>query len=520
MNRLTASARAAAPALQSVGIQATTMAARLAGATPGAAGLAGGLVRLAASMNPVALAATAAVAVTSALVSQLMQGRKSVADMAAEFDKTPGSIAKVSAAVEAVRKVQGEYRDAVAAQGGAASSAATAVVAASKREFFARKSVLELELQILRTRGTEDGIKLREQQAQFAKESEVALQSGQGLRYQGLPDPTGFAARRRPGRNSVLDGFMAQNAAAVQEMAVLRGREFERELAIRRAQAALETEFRTAGGLTVGSGDKPGKGGAGGGAGQAAQNKLLEEGKRLFDQTRTAAERYAQEMARLNELLRAGAIDQDTYNRRAVELKANFESAGKFAAEVGSTVKSSLSSLFDALVEGGGKAGDVIEGLGKKLASMALQRSVFDLLARVSPGVFGAGGFVPLVGNATGNAFDAGRVVAFARGGVVTGPTTFPMRHATGLMGEAGPEAIMPLTRIGGRLGVAATGGGGAQTVIIDQRGRGAPDLQREERTGPDGRELMVVTIRDATTRGELDSAQGRFGARPAKVRR
>ena len=54
---------------------------------------------------------------------------------------------------------------------------------------------------------------------------------------------------------------------------------------------------------------------------------------------------------------------------------------------------------------------------------------------------------------------------AFAQGGIVNGPTLFPMRGATGLMGEAGPEAIIPLKRgPDGKLGVA--GGGGGQMVV------------------------------------------------------
>ena len=45
----------------------------------------------------------------------------------------------------------------------------------------------------------------------------------------------------------------------------------------------------------------------------------------------------------------------------------------------------------------------------------------------------------------------------FASGGafsnsVVMGPTSFPM----GLMGEAGPEAVMPLANVGGQMGVRA----------------------------------------------------------------
>ena len=47
----------------------------------------------------------------------------------------------------------------------------------------------------------------------------------------------------------------------------------------------------------------------------------------------------------------------------------------------------------------------------------------------------------------------------FAAGGVVAAPTYFPMRGGLGLMGEAGPEAILPLARgSDGRLGVAAGG--------------------------------------------------------------
>lgn len=52
-----------------------------------------------------------------------------------------------------------------------------------------------------------------------------------------------------------------------------------------------------------------------------------------------------------------------------------------------------------------------------------------------------------------GNQFATGG--AFTNG-IVTRPTSFNM----GVMGEAGPEAIMPLTNVGGRLGVRAMGGG------------------------------------------------------------
>ena len=55
----------------------------------------------------------------------------------------------------------------------------------------------------------------------------------------------------------------------------------------------------------------------------------------------------------------------------------------------------------------------------------------------------------------------------FAKGGVVSGPVAFPMRGGTGLMGEAGPEAIMPLSRgADGKLGVRSHGGQSVHVVM------------------------------------------------------
>jgi len=56
---------------------------------------------------------------------------------------------------------------------------------------------------------------------------------------------------------------------------------------------------------------------------------------------------------------------------------------------------------------------------------------------------------------AKGGAFEKGRVVPFAHGTIIDRPTLFPMAEGAGLMGEAGPEAILPLSRTSsGDLGV------------------------------------------------------------------
>ena len=79
--------------------------------------------------------------------------------------------------------------------------------------------------------------------------------------------------------------------------------------------------------------------------------------------------------------------------------------------------------------------------------------------------------------NAMGNVYDAGNKISkFAYGGVITKPKLFPMANGIGLMGEAGPEAILPLQRgRGGKLGVIAQGGGtGNITVNVDASGSSA----------------------------------------------
>ncbi len=69
---------------------------------------------------------------------------------------------------------------------------------------------------------------------------------------------------------------------------------------------------------------------------------------------------------------------------------------------------------------------------------------------------------------ARGGSFAGGRVMPFAKGGVVSQATAFPMRGGMGLMGEAGPEAILPLSRgPDGSLGVAAAVGVAQRPVQV-----------------------------------------------------
>lgn len=151
------------------------------------------------------------------------------------------------------------------------------------------------------------------------------------------------------------------------------------------------------------------------------------------------------------------------------------------ALKLSRSLSSSLRSAFEKAVFGGEKLTDVFRDLAASVAGRVLNAAIKPVTSSLSQGFTGLfGGLTGAIGSAfgfaDGAAFSAGRVRAFAQGGVVGGPTLFPMRGGVGLMGEAGPEAVMPLTRgADGRLGVAMQGGQGARPVIVNIR---TPDIE------------------------------------------
>jgi phage-related minor tail protein len=106
-------------------------------------------------------------------------------------------------------------------------------------------------------------------------------------------------------------------------------------------------------------------------------------------------------------------------------------------------------------------------------------------------------------------------VSAFAQGGsfsnsVVSSPTLFPFADGVGLMGEAGPEAIMPLSRdSSGTLGVKAAGLGGSQVVvnIIESPGQGGQQ-SRSTHNGVDTLTVWVERIKNSIA-GDINQGSG-----------
>ena len=171
---------------------------------------------------------------------------------------------------------------------------------------------------------------------------------------------------------------------------------------------------------------------------------------------------------------------------------------GREVNTLSSGISGGLRKAFDGLVFDGMKLNDALKSVANTIVdtvySIAIKPvtgALGGLLAQGVAGVMGAG--MPF---ANGGAFSQGKVMPFAKGGIVGAPTTFPMRGGRGLMGEAGPEAIMPLARgPDGRLGVQA-GGGRAVNVVMNIT---TPDVQGFQRS----QSQVAAQVSRALSRGQ-----------------
>ncbi|MFG6081236.1 phage tail tape measure protein [Paracoccus litorisediminis] len=159
------------------------------------------------------------------------------------------------------------------------------------------------------------------------------------------------------------------------------------------------------------------------------------------------------------------------FEQELSRLRESMLFTGREVNSLSSGISSGLRRAFAGLVLDGAKLSDALQTVARSMVdtafSLAMKPVNQALAGAISEGVTGlVSGAMPF---ADGGAFTQGRVMPFAKGGVVGSPTYFPMRGATGLMGEAGPEAIMPLRRgADGKLGVASAGGGRPVNVTFN----------------------------------------------------
>lgn len=262
-------------------------------------------------------------------------------------------------------------------------------------------------------------------------------------------------------------------------------------------------------------------GGGGGGSGKtkSPEDRDREEALRMAEQlirgTRSEAETYARVQKQLNILLDEGKISQDTYNKALDELGEKYGDAKEAAKGFKDITTDLKDAILDFAVDGTASFDQVAKSIQKMMLQAALfGEGPFGKLFGGGPD--GGGGLLALFGKALGlPSFDGGGSTGSgARVGGVDGKGGYyailhPQEHVTDL------TRLRRVTSGGG-----SGGGGGVVVQNIDQRKSGA-DVETQTSTMPDGRTMIINTIRDAEGRGEFDKGRrARWGTRPQTVKR
>jgi hypothetical protein len=169
--------------------------------------------------------------------------------------------------------------------------------------------------------------------------------------------------------------------------------------------------------LVGGGARRSGGGGGGGGVPRVSDDER--EAARIFDETRTAAEKYAIELEKLNDLVASGALDSDTYARAMEGLKESTDDATEKAKELNSEFESTFAGIVTGANDGKEALADLFNTLADQLARSAFQG--------LNAGLFGQGG----IGAVLAPFFGGGR----AGGGPVMAGRSY-------MVGENGPEMV------------------------------------------------------------------------------
>ncbi|MBS9780301.1 MAG: hypothetical protein KGV51_06715 [Moraxellaceae bacterium] len=201
------------------------------------------------------------------------------------------------------------------------------------------------------------------------------------------------------------------------------------------------------------------------------EHKLMQDIKRLgkgfSDKNKQALQTETNQIiAQREELIKLRKQQQELQNKDWVGgMKAGLESIANSAKSLNETMKNATTSAFNKMSDGiatfvatgKGNFKDLARSIIQDISKMLIKFSMLKL-AKMALGSFGGGGlFGGLFAN--GGAFNSQGVQYYAKGDIFDKPTAFRHAGGIGVMGEAGAEAIMPLTRgSDGKLGVKVYG--------------------------------------------------------------
>lgn len=401
------------------------------------------------------------------------------------------------------------YDSAIRATAAGQTAATDSIVADTKREFEAKKELLKLEQRRLQAL---NAVRQGEIQANRERLDRISAGRRRAVEVRGEEAVLEELAGNVPGVD--LSGEIKEVQNLTTEITRLRAEGELADVALGKLGEALNLEFTDlaggAGAALTGDFGTSGRSRSRGSAGRSGRQEdgFIEIGRKRIEaltEERRAVELSGVELDRYQARLSASRLEQELMTRAAEESGGKvlpqqaqaiqqikqayldlsdgiiiareagrqFDEAQKEAQQAAQQTAQAQQQVFDRIgdsfasaIEQADSFTDALKRIGIELAQLAIK----DLFKGSGSSILGAFGlsdiFGSVVASANGNAFAGGKVIPFASGGVVSNPTLFPMKNATGLMGEAGPEAIMPLSRgPDGKLGVRSAGGGANVTV-------------------------------------------------------
>ncbi len=202
----------------------------------------------------------------------------------------------------------------------------------------------------------------------------------------------------------------------------------------------------------------------------AARMRDLESSNSYFDNMQAGLMRVSDASSQ------AGASIADA-------ISSGFDSATNAIADFAVTGKMTFSSFADAIIS--------------DLARIAVQQTITGPLAAGISSALGGGLSSLFSFSAKGNVYDSPSLSSYSNS-VYSSPQMFAFASGAGIFAEAGPEAIMPLTRTsGGDLGVRAVGGSSVVVNVIESSSK-AGTQQRSNKNGVDVIDVFVEKIKSS----------------------
>lgn len=189
----------------------------------------------------------------------------------------------------------------------------------------------------------------------------------------------------------------------------------------------------------------------------------------------------------------------DGWRAGFAEMKRDLPTLGELGADAATTFRDGMVDATTDILMNVTNVRDAFRELGKDMARWAIRSSLNQLYTTGFAAVGNAiGGGT--AASAKGNAFDRSGIVPFASGGIVDAPTVFRFAQGTGVMGEAGPEAILPLSRDSstGKLGVT----GSAPRVSIQVVNNGSAKNASTTQPEWNGKEWVIGVILEDYDKG------------------